>query len=62
MWKAIGWCFSYHQSHLALRRDPAYRVEHNQETQDLSQFDARLENFLFAEIGTAESGATLTMI
>jgi hypothetical protein len=28
----------------------------------MSQFDARLENFLFAEIGTAESGATLTMI
>ena len=24
--------------------------------------DARLENFLFAEIGTGESGATLTMI
>jgi hypothetical protein len=28
----------------------------------MSQFDARLENFLFAEIGTSESGATLTMI
>jgi hypothetical protein len=28
----------------------------------MSQFDARLENFLFAEIGTGESGATLTMI
>jgi hypothetical protein len=28
----------------------------------MSQFDARLENFLFAEIGTGDSGATLTMI
>jgi hypothetical protein len=28
----------------------------------MSQFDARLENFLFAEIGTGESGSTLTMI
>src|SRR6267154_6482925 len=28
----------------------------------MSQIDARLENFLFAEIGTGESGTTLTMI
>ena len=28
----------------------------------MSQFDARLENFLFAEIGTGDSGATLTVI
>ena len=28
----------------------------------MSQFDSRLDNFLFAEIGTGESGATLTMI
>jgi hypothetical protein len=28
----------------------------------MNQFDARLENFLFAEIGTGESGAPLTMI
>src|SRR5258706_2693202 len=28
----------------------------------MTQFDARLENFLFAEIGTGESGTTLTMI
>ena len=28
----------------------------------MNQFDARLENFLFAEIGTDDSGAALTMI
>jgi hypothetical protein len=28
----------------------------------MSQFDSRLENFLFAEIGIGESGGTLTMI
>ena len=28
----------------------------------MSKFDSRLDNFLFAEIGTGESGATLTMI
>jgi hypothetical protein len=35
--------------------------EYNQGSKEMSQ-DARLENCLFAEIGTGESGGTLTMI
>jgi hypothetical protein len=48
-------------SGFTLCRSPARFVEHHQGSKVMTQ-DARLENFLFAEIGTADSGAALTMI
>jgi hypothetical protein len=56
----------FHIARAILRPAPPaitrYRIERNQESKIMSQFDSRLENFLFAEIGTGESGVTLTMI